>query len=138
MKVSAHISALSRTQWYEYLPRFLFGGLVTALAGVVARKFGPSIGGLMLAFPAIFPATATLIEKHEKKEKHATGYHGKKRGRRVAGVDAVGASMGAMGLIVFALLVWKLVLFLPVWAVLLTASLGWGLTSLALWKVLRG
>jgi len=138
MKVSAHISALSRTQWYEYIPRFLFGGVVTALAGIVANKFGPSIGGLLLAFPAIFPATATLIAKHEKQEKHAAGYHGKKRGRKVAGVDAVGASMGAIGLIVFGFLVWKLILLLPVWVVLLSATLGWWLTSFAVWKILRG
>lgn len=36
---------------------------VTALAGVIAKHYGPVIGGLFFAFPAIFPASATLIEK---------------------------------------------------------------------------
>lgn len=138
MKVSANLAALSRTQWYEYLPRFLFGGVVTAMAGVVAKEFGPGIGGLLLAFPAIFPASATLIEKHEKKEMREAGYPGKRRGRKAAGVDAIGASMGAVGLIAFGLLVWKLILFLPPWATLASATSGWLLTSLAVWKILRG
>ena len=29
---------------------------------------------LFLAFPAIFPASATLIEKHEKEKKEREGY----------------------------------------------------------------
>jgi hypothetical protein len=33
---------------------------------------GPRVGGLFLAFPAIFPASATLVEKHEKQKKTAT------------------------------------------------------------------
>ena len=39
---------------------FFFGGLITAVAGVIAQRFGPIIGGLFLAFPAIFPASATF------------------------------------------------------------------------------
>jgi hypothetical protein len=137
MKVSADISALSRTRWYEYIPRFLFGGAVTAFAGIVARKFGPGIGGLLLAFPAIFPASATLIAKHEKREKEEVGRRGNKRGRRAAGVDSIGASMGAVGLIIFGLLVWKLILLLPVWLVLASATLGWLLVSISVWKIAR-
>jgi hypothetical protein len=30
--------------------------------GLLAKKFGSTVGGLFLAFPAIFPASATLIE----------------------------------------------------------------------------
>jgi hypothetical protein len=46
---------------------------MTVVAGLIAARFGPVVGGLFLAFPAIFPATATLIEKHvrERKEKAA-------------------------------------------------------------------
>ncbi len=108
MKVHADFSALRRTKWYEYAIRFLFGGIITAITGMIAKKFGPEVGGLFLAFPAIFPATATLIEKHEKQKKQRKGLNGTKRGRLAAGVDAAGAAMGAGGLLVFALIVWKL------------------------------
>jgi len=90
MKVHADFSALRRTKWYEYAIRFLFGGIVTAITGMIARKFGPQAGGLFLAFPAIFPATATLLEKHEEERKQRQGLNGTKRGRLVAGVDAGG------------------------------------------------
>jgi Protein of unknown function (DUF3147) len=57
-------STLRQTRWYEYLIRFGLGGAMTVVAGLIAARFGPVIGGLFLAFPAIFPASATLIEKH--------------------------------------------------------------------------
>ena len=52
-------SALGQTRWYEYLVRFVLGGAMTVVAGLIAARFGPVIGGLFLAFPAIFPASAT-------------------------------------------------------------------------------
>ena len=69
MKIEINFAALARSKWYEYLVRFAFGGLITALAGIIAKRYGPGVGGLFLAFPAIFPATATLLEKHEKHRK---------------------------------------------------------------------
>jgi Protein of unknown function (DUF3147) len=108
MKVFANLSAVFETKPHEYATRFVFGGCVTVLAGIIAKKYGPVFGGLFLAFPAIFPAGATLISKHEKEKKHVAGKHGSKRGRRAAGVDAAGAAIGAIGLLVFALLAWKL------------------------------
>jgi hypothetical protein len=42
---------------------------MTAAADIVAKEFGPTVGGLLLAFPAIFPAGATLVDKHEKKRR---------------------------------------------------------------------
>jgi hypothetical protein len=137
MRVSANFSALSRTRWYEYLPRFLFGGAVTAFAGIIAKDYGPGIGGLFLAFPAIFPASATLIQKHQEKKEEQAGGRGQRRGRKAAGVDAIGASMGAFGLTVFAFLVWKSIVVLPVWAVLLIATTGWAIVSVSLWWCLR-
>jgi len=64
MRVSLHLLALRQTKWYEYAVRFLFGGTITVLAGLIAKQYGPTLGGLFLAFPAIFPAGATLVEKH--------------------------------------------------------------------------
>src|SRR5712671_7201864 len=133
MKVHADFSALRRTKWYEYAIRFLFGGIVTAITGLIAKKFGPQVGGLFLAFPAIFPATATLLEKHQKQKKEQKGLNGTKRGRLVAGVDAAGAAMGTGGLLVFALIVWK---FLPGRSgsmVLAAATLAWVVVAISIW-----
>jgi hypothetical protein len=66
MAVKLKLSALAEGHWYEYAVRFVLGGAVTMLAGWIATEWGPVIGGLFLAFPAIFPASATLVEKHER------------------------------------------------------------------------
>jgi hypothetical protein len=63
MQIKVDPSVIGQTTWYEYAVRFLFGGFITAVAGIIAKEFGPGIGGLFLAFPAIFLASATLIEK---------------------------------------------------------------------------
>ena len=65
MNVRIQLSALRETRWHDYLIRFVLGGLATVFTGVLASLFGPETGGLFLAFPAIFSASATLIEKHE-------------------------------------------------------------------------
>jgi hypothetical protein len=107
MRIKVDLSVIGQTRWYEYAIRFLFGGLITAVAGIIAKKFGPVIGGLFLAFPAIFPASATLIEKHEKEKKEERGLRGTRRGREAASVDAAGSAMGSVGLLVFASIVWQ-------------------------------
>jgi hypothetical protein len=137
MIITANFSALARTRWYEYVSRFVFGGAITALAGIVAKQYGPSIGGLFLAFPAIFPASATLIEKHEKEKKRQAGGHVTLRGRKAAALDAAGASMGALGLLIFAFLVWRLIVHLSSWAALLSATLGWLAVSILAWNLRR-
>jgi hypothetical protein len=137
MRVSVNISALTRIRWYEYVPRFVFGGAITALAGIVAKEYGPGVGGLLLAFPAIFPSGATLLEKHEKEKKHAAGLPGENRGRKAAALDAAGASLGALGLVIFAVLGWKLLLVLPLWAVLSIATVVWFVVSAGAWIAWR-
>jgi hypothetical protein len=133
MKVHADFSALCRTKWYEYAIRFLFGGIVTAITGLIAKKFGPQVGGLFLAFPAIFPATATLLEKHERQKKERKGLNGTTRGRLAAGVDAAGAAMGAGGLLVFALIVRKLLPGRSGSMVLAGATLAWVVVAVSIW-----
>src|SRR3979411_493243 len=122
IRVSVNLSALGRTKWYEYLLRFVFGGAVTALVGIIAKRFGPEIGGLVLAFPAIFPASATRIEKHEKEKKRKAGIDGTQRGREAAGLDAAGAALGSIGLIAFALVVWRFIDTSSAWLVLTSAT----------------
>jgi uncharacterized protein DUF3147 len=135
MRVQLDLSVLGQAKWYEYAVRFLFGGLITAIAGMIARKFGPGVGGLLLAFPALLPAGATLIEKHEKQKKQTAGFDGTKRGRKAASVDAAGAAMGSIGLFVFALLVWHFISRNDTWAVLRDATLVWLTVSVLVWKI---
>src|SRR3954464_14193315 len=135
MRIRIDLSSLRQTKWHDYAVRFLFGGLITALAGIIARKFGPGVGGLFLAFPAIFPASATLIEKHETKKKKSLGLNGVKRGRSAASVEAAGSSMGSVGLFVFAFVVSR---FMPrdrAWIVLGGATLLWLAVSVAAWQI---
>ena len=134
MKIKLDTSGLGQSRWYEYLVRFAFGGVVTVLAGLIAKHLGPEIGGLFLAFPAIFPATATLIEKHEKQKKERAGKSGTKRGRDAAGVDAAGAAMGSIGLATFALVVWLRLPASRMSMVLIGATLAWFVTSVSVWQ----
>ena len=49
MQIKIDISVLRETKWSDYAIRFLFGGIVTAAAGLIAKKFGPGVGGLFLS-----------------------------------------------------------------------------------------
>jgi hypothetical protein len=91
-------SALRQTRWYEYLVRFVLGGAMTVIAGLIAARFGPVIGGLFLAFPAIFPASATLIEKHVRERKEKAGLSRAHRAKEAAALDASGAALEVSGL----------------------------------------
>ena len=135
MRVTFNLSALSQTKTYEYATRFLFGGAITTLAGILAKQFGPVIGGLFLAFPAIFPASATLLEKHQREKKKKAGIAETIRGRQAAALDAYGAALGCVGLVCFALIVWRMLRFHGSIVILCTALVGWTITSLTLWKI---
>jgi hypothetical protein len=137
MAVRINWSALREGRWYEYLARFALGGLATVMAGAVARYFGPETGGLFLAFPAIFCASATLIEKHERQRKRERGLHGHRRGTDAAALDAAGAVLGSCGLAAFGLVVWGLAPSLG-FAALLLGVLAWIGVSMVLWRLLRG
>ena len=95
----------------DYIIRFLFGAAISLVAGVIGMKFGPRLGGVLLGFPAILPASLTLIEKKEGKEQ--------------ASVDSIGAGLGTVAMIAFAVVVSLTVVS---WGVL--ASLA---ASLAVW-----
>jgi hypothetical protein len=133
MRVQIDTGALRDSKWYEYVLRFAFGGTITALAGIIAKRYGPEVGGLFLAFPAIFPATATLLEDEQKQRKKDEGMNGAIRGRMVAGVDAYGASMGAIGLVLFAVVVWQRLPHSSLAVVLAEATLVWLTASVFVW-----
>ncbi len=132
MRIQTNFAALKRTNWQEYAIRFLFGGSVTALAGIIANHFGPSIGGLFLAAPAIFPAAATLLEKEEEKKARA-GAHKECFAHQLAGVAAAGAAMGSIGLIAFAVVLWKLLPRYSLPSVMIAALVAWFVISIAIW-----
>jgi hypothetical protein len=98
---------LGDTHWQNHAARFVFGGLVTAVAGLIAHMYGPVIGGLFLAFPASLPASLTLIAQHECERKAKPGMNGAVRGRLAAALDALGAAWGSLGLLVFSVLTWQ-------------------------------
>ena len=90
-----------------------------------------------MAFPAIFPASATLIAKHEKERKQKAGYNGTRRGRAAAAADAAGTSLGCLALLVFALIVWRLLPATTPWLVLPLAAIIWAGTAILLWRLHR-
>jgi len=75
--------------------RFAFGAAISTAASVIGLAAGPRFGGIFLAFPAILPATPTLIEKEESKRK--------------AKDDDIGSILGAAALVAFAVTAWRLV-----------------------------
>jgi uncharacterized protein DUF3147 len=133
MIVKAKFSRLRQTKGWEWLVRFVFGGVVTAITGLIAKELGPVVGGLFLAFPGIFPAGVTLVERHEKEKKQKHGHLGVPRGRKVSAVLAAGAVAGCVGLVAFALAVWRLAPRHATWQWLLAAGVAWVAISLLAW-----
>ena len=107
----------------ELLVRLAFGFGISLVAGLVTLRFGPRAGGLFLAFPAILPASLTLIEDKE--------------GRRAARHDASGAVLGSAGMIAFAAGAYFALRALPGVLALWVALLAWGAVSLVLYVVSR-
>jgi len=136
MVVKLKFSALRQDHWYDYAIRLVLGGLATVLAGLVADAYGPAIGGLMLGFPAIFCASATLTSRNERKKKEKQGLEGSVRGRQAAALDAAGAGWGSAAMLSFAACVWALANYGP-WISLTTASIIWVATAAALWSLRR-
>jgi hypothetical protein len=131
------IGALSKVKWNEVAVRFLFGGAITVATGLIAQRYGPTVGGLFLAFPAIFPASVTLLAKKQREKKAKHGMEGDLRGRHAAALEARGTVMGCVGLVCFALMLWKT---LPRWNAaggLLLATCVWLAFSTLLWALLR-
>jgi hypothetical protein len=122
-KPQAKPERIRDTSWREYALRFAFGGIITAAVALVGTAFGPVIAGLFLAFPAILPASLTLISRHHSHED--------------ASRAAKGAAAGSVGLIGFGAVVWALAPRLAGIATLALALGAWLLIGLGLWWLLR-
>lgn len=135
MTISLDFSAAKQTRWYEYAVRFVLGGAISLAAGLLAKSFGPEIGGLFLAFPAIFPASATLIEKHESEKKRKAGIPATSRALSAAALDARGAALGGIGLAIFAVTLWQMLTRQNAAIALSSALLAWLVSCVVIWKV---
>jgi len=118
MKPRFELHALAKPKVWEHLVRFAFGGIVSVAASLVAHKWGPRVGGLFLAFPAILPASLTLVKQHG--------------GRAQAVDDARGARLGALALLAFSGIVLGLQKQNPA-LVLGTATFAWLGVAFGLW-----
>lgn len=102
--------------------RFAAGALTSVCAGGVTLLFGPRIGGILLAFPAILVASLTLIEQDDGVEE--------------AREDARGAMAGGAAMTLFALVAALLFGHLPGALVLALAALTWVTVAFGLYRLL--
>jgi drug/metabolite transporter (DMT)-like permease len=116
--------------------RFALGGGVTIVTGVVSSRYGPAVGGLFLALPAIFCASATLIERHEIRRKREAGLTGRRRGKMAAASDAAGAALGAVGMLFFGA-AFAFLAGYSVVAAFVGASLAWLVVAVGAWCIRR-
>lgn len=135
MLIGINIAKLREGTPTEYLTRFLFGGAVTVIAALIARRYGPVIGGLFLAFPGIFAPGLSMTETHAIERKARAGANGTLFARAEASVEAAGASIGALGLAAFAAVLWKALPTHPLTLVLPLAATAWLLVSVIFWWI---
>lgn len=107
----------------ELALRFAFGAAISVLAGLVSIAFNPMVGGMCLAFPAILPATVTLMEKKE--------------GRPRAVADVEGAALGAAGLAAFAAVARLALAHMGALPALALATAAWLAASLLLYLIVE-
>jgi hypothetical protein len=137
MVIHARLSAIKGIKLHEWIIRFFFGGAICVIAGLIAQAYGPEMGGLFLAFPAIFLAGASLVEAHEKLHKKRIGADGTRRGRLLAALDALGAALGCVGLAGFAVVFWLWIPHSPIAVVFVLATLVWLTFAVGSWLVWR-
>jgi hypothetical protein len=115
----ARLSKLQEVEPGDLLIRFAFGALISIIAGVVSLVWNAKAGGLFLAFPAILPATLTLIEKNESK--------------REAEEDDEGALLGAVAMVSFAATAMWGLAALAAGLALAAATGAWAATAIVLY-----
>lgn len=121
--VGIHLGALRDLSRRDLLVRFAFGAAISAIAGIVSVLAGSQPGGLLLAFPAILPATLTLVEKDESE-------------RQAEDLD-LGSILGAASLAAFAAVVWQ---YMPAWnpaANIVAALAAWLAMAVGLYLAIR-
>lgn len=107
----------------DYVLRFAFGAAIALVAGLLGMWLGPKFGGVFLGFPAILPASLTLIEK--------------KDGREQAAIDSEGAVLGAIAFVVYAVAVTLFVMRWGVAPTVVIALIVWTVVAIALYAIAR-
>ena len=113
---------LRQIRMKDYLIRFALGAAVSIVAGILSKTISVRFGGAFLAFPSILPASLTLIQEKE--------------GTRRADRNAIGAVLGSVGLVVFAITGEAAFGHIEPFAALMLALAGWAITALALYGLL--
>ncbi len=116
------LGELRKVQPKQMAVRFAFGAAISVIAGLGGVAFGSTVGGLLLAFPAILPAALTLIERAD--------------GNDAAVHDVGGAVLGGAGLIAFAVVAFGILGSIPAPGALLLALAAWTIVGVGLY-VLR-
>lgn len=137
MRIQIRLASLRELSWRAAILRFLFGGTITVITGLLGHRYGPTIAGLFLAFPAIFPAAVTLIAKEEIEDKAAAGFDGVHRGRVAGALDAYGTALGTLGLFTFALFGAHLLPVMHPALALFIAGVAWLGAAITAWVVAR-
>ena len=91
--------------------RFAFGFVISVTVGAIGLLAGDRVAGLFLAFPAILPASLTLIADKDGEDK--------------AKVDAAGACFGSAGLVAYGAASWILLPRMDPVPVQLVALVAW-------------
>jgi uncharacterized membrane protein (GlpM family) len=107
----ADLGALREIRPRDLMLRFAFGAAISVMSGLIGVAAGKFAGGVLLAAPAVLPATLTIIEKQE--------------GRRPAVTEVRGAVPGAIALIAFAVVAAASTARLPLAVALLGALAAW-------------
>jgi hypothetical protein len=121
--LAAEPGKLKQIRGRDVAIRFAFGAAISVIAGLVSIVFNPVAGGLFLAFPAILPASVTLIE-----QKESTGE---------AAHDIEGATIGALGLAVFAVVTGSVLRHTTAVLALIAAGAAWLASSVVLYLVIE-
>lgn len=119
--VGVDLARLRNLRLAEMAIRFAFGFAISVLAGVVTILAGNHIGGVFLAFPAILPASLTLV--------------GDKDGDDEAELDAAGATIGAVALGAFALTASALFVHVTAAITMTTALVVWVCAAAGLYNL---
>jgi uncharacterized membrane protein (GlpM family) len=103
--------------------RFAFGFTVSVIVGAIGLAAGDRVAGLFLAFPAILPASLTLIAEEDGEDK--------------AKVDAAGACFGGVGLSAYGAASWFLLSRVAPVAAELGALVAWAVVAIGGYLVVR-
>lgn len=115
------LSGLKKVKPRDLAIRFAFGAAVAVVAGIASLTLGSAAAGPLLAFPAILPATLTLMEKEDGESKTIH--------------DLQGSVLGAVGMCAFAVVAWSMLGRLPLVVALLLALAAWAVTSGGLYVI---